>query len=90
MVNPKPISRGRVRVDFTRRPTLACSGQPDQRSPVLLAPRRRAADAGRWADTCCHTAPKRLRTSPTPRVSPLSNRSMSVEQHALATPPLSR
>jgi hypothetical protein len=48
MVNPKPISRGRVRVDFTRRPTLACSGQPDQRSPVLLAPRRRAADAGRW------------------------------------------
>ena len=47
MVNTKPTSRGRARVVFTRRPTLACSGRPNQRSPVLLAPPRRTADAGR-------------------------------------------
>ena len=47
MVNPKPTSRGRARVIFTRRSTLACSGRPNQRSPVLLAPPRRTADAGR-------------------------------------------
>jgi hypothetical protein len=48
MVNPKAISRGRALAVFTRCLTLACSGRADPQRPVLLAPRRRVADAGRW------------------------------------------